>query len=250
MREFAPSTCDSGRTGQPADARGPRSGGGRAGGAAVHRRRGRARCWSAAGIRMRRSCRCARSPPTAATDCRSSAARRTCVRACRWRWPWWARICRAACAIKRAKLRGLESFGMLCSARELGLGNGARRHHGAAGNAGPRAQFARGLDLDDTMLEVNATPNRGDCMSVFGIARDYAAAHTPSLPDVHAPPVAAQNDAVHFRCHRGGAGLPGLRLPRDSRRQGRRCVAGCGCASGCAASASTAFRPSSTSPIT
>ena len=32
------------------------------------------------------------------------------------------------------------------------------------------------LDLDDVTLEVNATPNRGDCMSVFGIARDYAAA--------------------------------------------------------------------------
>ena len=40
------------------------------------------------------------------------------------------------------------------------------------------------LDLDDTVLEVNATPNRGDCMSVFGIARDYAAAQERRYLDV------------------------------------------------------------------
>jgi phenylalanyl-tRNA synthetase beta chain len=79
--------------------------------------------------------------------------------------------------IKRAKLRGLESEGMLCSSRELGLGD---EHDGimeldrwlALGR-----NVREALDLDDATLEVNATPNRGDCMSVFGIARDYAAAH-------------------------------------------------------------------------
>ena len=78
--------------------------------------------------------------------------------------------------IKRAKLRGLESNGMLCSARELGLGD---EHDGIMElpDSLPLSRDLRAaLDLDDTVLEVNATPNRGDCMSVFGIARDYAAA--------------------------------------------------------------------------
>jgi len=95
--------------------------------------------------------------------------------------------------IKRATLRGLESQGMLCSARELGLGD---EHDGIlelpealALNQDLRAA----LDLDDTVFEVNATPNRGDCMSVFGIARDYCAAQqrryltyaAPTVPAAH-----------------------------------------------------------------
>jgi phenylalanyl-tRNA synthetase beta chain len=78
--------------------------------------------------------------------------------------------------INRAKLRGLESNGMLCSARELGLGD---EHDGIMelpGSAELNRDLREALDLDDVMLEVNATPNRGDCMSVLGIARDYAAA--------------------------------------------------------------------------
>ena len=65
---------------------------------------------------------------------------------------------------------------MLCSARELGLGE---EHEGIMELARTLAlnlDLRKALDLDDTVLEVNATPNRGDCMSVFGIARDYAAA--------------------------------------------------------------------------
>ena len=78
-------------------------------------------------------------------------------------------------AIKRAKLRGIESQGMLCSARELGLGS----EHDGILELPPELEIGRdfraALDLDDTVIEVNATPNRGDCMSVFGIARDHAA---------------------------------------------------------------------------
>jgi phenylalanyl-tRNA synthetase beta chain len=99
--------------------------------------------------------------------------------------------------IKRAKLRGLESFGMLCSARELGLGT----EHDGILELSP--SLARGLDLrdaldlDDTTLEVNATPNRGDCMSVFGITRDYMAAHERRYLAYGAAPVAATHDTVH-----------------------------------------------------
>ena len=97
--------------------------------------------------------------------------------------------------IKRAKLRGLESNGMLCSARELGLGE---EHEGimelpASLAVGRDVRAA--LDLDDTVLEVNATPNRGDCMSVFGIARDYAAAQHRRYLEASAKPVPASHDA-------------------------------------------------------
>jgi phenylalanyl-tRNA synthetase beta chain len=78
--------------------------------------------------------------------------------------------------IMRAKLRGLESNGMLCSAREMGLGD---EHEGIMelpASLALNEDLRVALDLDDVTLEVNATPNRGDCMSVFGIARDHAAA--------------------------------------------------------------------------
>jgi phenylalanyl-tRNA synthetase beta chain len=99
--------------------------------------------------------------------------------------------------IKRAKLRGLESFGMLCSARELGLGV----EHDGILELDPALALNRdlreALDLDDTTLEVNATPNRGDCMSVFGITRDYVAAHERRYLAYAVAPVAARLDDVH-----------------------------------------------------
>jgi phenylalanyl-tRNA synthetase beta chain len=98
--------------------------------------------------------------------------------------------------IKRAKLRGVESNGMLCSARELGLGS---EHDGimelpAELRLGVDVREA--LDLDDTSLEVNATPNRGDCMSVLGIARDYAAAHEGVYLIHRVAPVGARHASV------------------------------------------------------
>lgn len=90
--------------------------------------------------------------------------------------------------IKQAKLRGVESFGMLCSARELGLNDEV------SGLFDLPADFVAGMDLnqalalDDTIFEVNLTPNRGDCMSVVGIAREVAASHRTEL---RAPPMSA-----------------------------------------------------------
>ena len=78
--------------------------------------------------------------------------------------------------IKQAKLRGVESFGMLCSARELGLAedaSGLLELPADAARSG--AALVDALGLDDTILEVNLTPNRGDCMSVLGVAREVAA---------------------------------------------------------------------------
>jgi phenylalanyl-tRNA synthetase beta chain len=98
--------------------------------------------------------------------------------------------------IKRTKIRGVESNGMLCSARELGLGE----EHDGIMELPPSLALAvdvrKALDLDDTVLEVNATPNRGDCMSVFGIARDYAAAREHRYLKAPVSPVTAVHDSV------------------------------------------------------
>jgi phenylalanyl-tRNA synthetase beta chain len=98
--------------------------------------------------------------------------------------------------IELAKLRGQESNGMLCSARELGLGE---EHEGIMElePSLPLNQNVReALDLDDCVLEVNATPNRGDCMSVFGIARDYNAARRRRPIQYPKAPVAPSQEAV------------------------------------------------------
>jgi phenylalanyl-tRNA synthetase beta chain len=76
--------------------------------------------------------------------------------------------------IRRAKFRGVESRGMMCAADELGIGDD---HEGililppdtpVGVDAGPV------LGLDDEILELDLTPNRGDCLSVFGVAREAA----------------------------------------------------------------------------
>jgi phenylalanyl-tRNA synthetase beta chain len=98
--------------------------------------------------------------------------------------------------IKRTKIRGVESNGMLCSARELGLG---QEHDGILelpASLSLDVDVRKALDLDDIVLEVNATPNRGDCMSVFGIARDYTAAHEHRYLKAKVLPVAAVHDSV------------------------------------------------------
>ena len=72
--------------------------------------------------------------------------------------------------IKRARLRGVESSGMLCSARELGLSDD---HSGLLElpTDAPVGQNLRDyLSLDDSVIEVDLTPNRGDCLSIRGLA--------------------------------------------------------------------------------
>jgi phenylalanyl-tRNA synthetase beta chain len=95
--------------------------------------------------------------------------------------------------IKKAKLRGVESSGMLCSARELGLSE----DHGGLLVLDAEAPVGHDvrevLALDDVYLTLKLTPNRGDCLSMFGIARDLAAiASAPlKLPAVSPAPVAS-----------------------------------------------------------
>ena len=77
--------------------------------------------------------------------------------------------------IERAKLRGIESAGMLCSARELGLSDD---HSGLLilpRETEPGVRLGELLGLPDVVLEINVTPNRPDALSHFGIARELAA---------------------------------------------------------------------------
>jgi phenylalanyl-tRNA synthetase beta chain len=76
--------------------------------------------------------------------------------------------------IRKAKIRGTESQGMLCSARELGLG---RDHEGILelhGEFTPGESFIEAVGLDDVRIVVDVTPNRGDLLSHWGIARELA----------------------------------------------------------------------------
>ncbi|MEY2918968.1 MAG: hypothetical protein RL261_273 [Pseudomonadota bacterium] len=95
--------------------------------------------------------------------------------------------------IKKAKLRGVESFGMLCSARELALSEESNGLLELPVELQTGAALVTALGLDDTILEVNLTPNRGDCMSVLGIAREVAALTGQSLtgPALVAVPAAS-----------------------------------------------------------
>src|SRR6185436_20597042 len=77
--------------------------------------------------------------------------------------------------ITAAKLRGVESFGMLCSAKELGLADASEGIVELPADAPVGQDLRAYLDLDDEILELNVTPNRGDAMSVLGIAREVAA---------------------------------------------------------------------------
>ena len=95
--------------------------------------------------------------------------------------------------IKKAKLRGVESFGMLCSGRELGLSEESSGLLELPAETPTGAALIDALGLDDTILEVNLTPNRGDCMSVLGIAREVAALTGQALtgPALAAVPAAS-----------------------------------------------------------
>jgi phenylalanyl-tRNA synthetase beta chain len=77
--------------------------------------------------------------------------------------------------IGAAKLRGVESAGMLCSAKELGLADASNGILELPSDAPTGVPLREYLELDDRVLELNITPNRGDAMSVIGVAREVAA---------------------------------------------------------------------------
>ncbi len=102
--------------------------------------------------------------------------------------------------IKAASVRGVESAGMLCSARELGLSedHGGLLELDAAAPIGANIRDA--LALDDRIFIVKLTPNRADCLSVLGVAREVAALTGAPLKLSDVAPVPAANN-VSFPVH-------------------------------------------------
>jgi phenylalanyl-tRNA synthetase beta chain len=106
--------------------------------------------------------------------------------------------------IKPAKLRGMESFGMLCSAKELGTDNDASGLLELPADAPVGKPLADYLGLPDASIEIKLTPNRADCFGVRGIAFDVAAALGSQVADFAAAPVAAATEArIPVELHAG-----------------------------------------------
>ena len=94
-------------------------------------------------------------------------------------------------ALANSAIRGIESAGMLCSASELALGDDDSGILELPDDAPPGTALTEFMQLDDTVLEVNLTPNRADCFCVSGVARDLAALFGGQLRSTDVPPVAA-----------------------------------------------------------
>ncbi|MEP9403031.1 phenylalanine--tRNA ligase subunit beta [Sphingomonas sp. VNH70] len=94
--------------------------------------------------------------------------------------------------LKVAAIRGVESNGMMCSTRELELGEDHDGIIELAEDAPVGQAFAPYAGLDDPVIDVSITPNRQDCMGVRGIARDLAAAGYGSLKPLIVPQVAGE----------------------------------------------------------
>ncbi len=92
--------------------------------------------------------------------------------------------------LKASKIRGEESNGMLCSSRELQLGDDHSGIIDLPADATTGAPAAEALGLDDAVIEIKVTPNRADCLGVHGIARDLAAAGLGTLKPMKADKIA------------------------------------------------------------
>ena len=99
--------------------------------------------------------------------------------------------------LRRSKIRGVKSDGMLCSAIELGLGDEADGIIALPDDAPTGVELSEFLELPDNIFDIDLTPNRGDCFSVLGIARDVAAltGSEVRMPDL--PPVTASIEDTH-----------------------------------------------------
>ncbi|MBS3785857.1 MAG: phenylalanine--tRNA ligase subunit beta, partial [Gammaproteobacteria bacterium] len=106
--------------------------------------------------------------------------------------------------IKAAKLRGVASEGMLCSGRELGVNDEAAGLWALPEDAPVGRSLRDWLGLDDTIIEVELTPNRSDCLGMAGIAREVAALTQGSLspaPVKEVPPTITDQLNIDLEAH-------------------------------------------------
>lgn len=90
--------------------------------------------------------------------------------------------------IKKAKLRGIESFGMLCAEAELGMSDSSEGLMELSDSAPVGQDLREYMGLDDTIIDVDLTPNRADCLSIAGLAREVGvlSQSTVSVPQIDA----------------------------------------------------------------
>ena len=98
-------------------------------------------------------------------------------------------------SIRQAKVRGVESSGMMCSSKDLGLSEESSGLLELPADAAVGQDIRELLDLDDKLFTLKLTPNRSDCLSILGIARDVAALTGATLHLLQIPEVAAGHDA-------------------------------------------------------
>ena len=101
--------------------------------------------------------------------------------------------------IKQAKVRGVESNGMLCSAQELGISDDAAGLLILPADAPPGANIRKYLELDDRLFTIKPTPNRGDCLSLYGMAREVAAVAGGTLAPIAANAVQSLSDLIEIK---------------------------------------------------
>ncbi|WP_322628150.1 phenylalanine--tRNA ligase subunit beta [Halothiobacillus sp.] len=102
--------------------------------------------------------------------------------------------------IQQAKLRGVASSGMLCSATELGLPSDRDGLWALPDDAPVGADIRAWLKLDDSVIELGITPNRGDALSILGLARECATLFDqPYTGPAFQPPVVASAESVRAR---------------------------------------------------
>lgn len=99
--------------------------------------------------------------------------------------------------IKKAKLRGVESFGMLCGADEIGLGEKSDGIMELPADAPVGADIRCYLKLEDNVIDIDLTPNRGDCLSVAGLAREVGVLNKTDVNPVKINAVPATHDDIH-----------------------------------------------------
>lgn len=99
--------------------------------------------------------------------------------------------------IKRAKLRGVESFGMLCGQTELAAGEDDSGLWELPAHLPLGQDLRQAMNLDDNQLELGLTPNRGDCLSLRGLAREVAALNGLAYSDSPIAHVAASHSQAY-----------------------------------------------------
>ena len=98
--------------------------------------------------------------------------------------------------IRKSKIRGEPSNGMLCSPDEIGLGEDHDGIIALAADAPIGQSLVEYLDLDDVVIDVELTPNRGDCLGIAGIAREVGTLNRLEVGGPDAAPVPASIDAA------------------------------------------------------